>query len=118
MRKHNSALTNRAKELRKSMTAQERKLWNLFLKDYPKRFLRQKVIDRFIVDFYCASAKLVIELDGGQHFEEDTVAYDSERTTILEGFGLGVIRFTNFEVDTNFDTVCRRIHAEIVKRNY
>jgi very-short-patch-repair endonuclease len=112
-RKHNPDLTSRAKELRKSMTKQERKLWHLFLKDYPVRFLRQKVIDRFIVDFYCASAKLVVELDGGQRFEEDALVYDSERTAVLEKFGLMVMRFTNKDIDVDFKSVCEVIDKYI-----
>jgi len=115
-RKHNAALTPRAKELRKPMTQPERRLWHRFLKDYRVRFLRQKVIDRFIVDFYCASAKLVIELDGSQHFEENAVAYDSERTAILEGLGLKVIRFMNQEVELSFRAVCWKIENEVNQR--
>jgi very-short-patch-repair endonuclease len=98
------------------MTEQERKLWYLFMKDYPIRFQRQKVIDRFIVDFYCASAKLIIELDGSHHFKDHAVAYDNERTAVLEGFGLHVIRFTNSEVDWHFKTVCEKINSEIMQR--
>jgi len=114
--KHRPELTPRAKELRKSMTEQEKKLWHLFLKNYPVRFLRQKVIGGFIVDFYCASAKLVIELDGSQHSEEYTVAYDNERTIVLKGFGLDVTRFTNKEINCHFESVCEKIHNEVVKR--
>jgi very-short-patch-repair endonuclease len=98
------------------MTEQEKKLWYLFLKGYPIRFLRQKVMDRFIVDFYCASAKLVIELDGRQHCEEDAVIYDNERSAILEGLGLRVIRFANLAVDRHFEAVCKKIHAEVMSR--
>ena len=115
-KKHNPAITPQAKILRKSMTKQERKLWHLFLKNYPVRFLRQKVIDRFVVDFYCASAKLVIELDGSQHYEEDVIVQDSERTDVLKGFGLSVIRFANKEVDLNFNVVCEKISDEVTKR--
>ena len=115
-RKHNSELTPHAKELRKAMTEQERKLWYLFLKDCPVRFLRQKVIGQFIVDFYCASAKLVVELDGSQHFEEDAITYDNKRSVALEKFGLDVIRFSNFEVDRYFEAVCEKIYAEVMQR--
>ena len=69
-------LIPRAKELRRDMTPQERHLWYDFLKDYPVRFQRQKAIDSFIIDFYCASAKLMIELDGSQHFSAQGLAYD------------------------------------------
>ena len=116
-RKHNPVLTPRAKELRMAMTEQEMKLWYQFLRNYPVRFLRQKVINHFVVDFYCASAKLVIELDGRQHCENDAVVYDSERTAVLHGYGLTVIRFTNVDVDTQFQSVCDRIHDEVAKKS-
>jgi very-short-patch-repair endonuclease len=110
-RKHNKTLTPKAKALRKNMTPQERKLWYEFLRTYPVRFLRQKVIGRFVADFYCAKAKLVIELDGSQHYTED-VRYDEKRTKILEAYGLKVIRFYNGDVDRNFLGVCQIIDAE------
>ena len=115
-RKHNPALSPRARELRKPMTDQERKLWYLFLRGFPVRFLRQKVVDRFIVDFYCAKAKLVIELDGSQHFDDANITYDKDRTAILNGFGLDVIRFTNLEIDRQFDAVCEQIRIEVTRR--
>ena len=68
-RKHNPELTTNARALRKNMTKEEKHLWYDFLKTYPVRFLRQKVIDNYIVDFYCHSARLIIELDGSQHYE-------------------------------------------------
>ena len=86
--KHNSKLTKRAQELRKNATPQEQHLWYDFLHRYAPRFRRQVTIDRFIVDFYCASAKLVIELDGSQHYEQQDLDYDAERAAILSGFGL------------------------------
>ena len=98
------------------MTEQERKLWYLFLRDYPVRFLRQKVVDRFIVDFYCAAAKLVIELDGSQHFDESALIYDNQRTDILKRYGLDVIRFTNHDIDRKFTAVCGHIHDEVTRR--
>jgi len=112
--KHIPALTPRAQELRKTMTDQEKKLWYQFLKDYPIRFMKQKVIDRFIVDFYCASAKLVIELDGRQH--EDNLWYDNARTDILKKYELSVIRFTNDEIDKRFFSVCESINEEVTNR--
>lgn len=95
------------------MTPQERHLWYDFLRSYPTRFLRQKVIDRFIADFYCASARLVIELDGAQHFTKESLSYDAERTRALNALGLTVLRFTNREIDTAFDAVCARIDAAV-----
>lgn len=109
-------LIPRAKELRHPMTPQERRLWYCFLRDYPVKFYRQRTIDSFVVDFYCASAKLVIELDGSQHYTEDGKAYDEERTAILENkYGLKVYRFSNFDVNVNFQTVCEQIHYLVIR---
>ena len=109
-------LISRAKELRKNATKQENHLWYDFLRSYPVRFQRQKTIGSFIVDFYCHEAKLVIELDGSQHYHEQGQAYDEERTAILEGFGLSVIRFTNTEVDHAFTAVCDMIHNVVQQK--
>ncbi len=109
-------LISRAKELRKEMTPQERKLWYGFLNRYSARFQRQKTIDRFIVDFYCHQAKLVVEIDGAQHYTDEGTASDEERTAILEGYGLKVIRFTNREIDRRFYDVCQAIDNEVRKR--
>lgn len=91
------------------MTKEECHLWYDFLKDYPERFLRQKVIDNYIVDFYCHSARLVIELDGSQHYEEDVMLKDKIRTSKIEERGLSVIRIPNNEVTNNFGGVCQYI---------
>ena len=110
--KHNHALVSSAKELRKNMTKEERHLWYDFLKDYPARFQRQKILGKYIVDFYCAGAKLVIELDGSQHYEPEEMAKDEERTAFLEEYGLMVIRIPNNAVMQNFSGVCEHIdHA-------
>lgn len=108
-RKHNSALTHSAQSLRKNMTEDERKLWYDYLRLYPVRFLRQKVIDNYIVDFYCSRARLVIELDGSQHFREENIQRDSERTAHLNARGLKVVRIANNEVNVNFSGVCEYI---------
>ena len=92
---YKSTLISRAKELRKQATPQENHLWYDFLRSYPVRFQRQKTIDSFIADFYCHAAKLVIEIDGSQHYEQQGQAYDRERTAILEHYGLEVLRFSN-----------------------
>lgn len=110
---YNKKLIPRAKQLRKDMTKQERHLWYDFLSKYPVRFQRQKTISGFIVDFYCHSAKLVIELDGSQHYSEEGLAYDEERTKILNTYNLEVIRFSNRDVDTNFNGVCKTIDDKI-----
>ena len=83
-RKHNTDLTSNARTLRKNMTKEERHLWYDFLKNYPVRTLRQKVIDNYIVDFYCHSARLIIELDGSQHYEEKGLLKDKIRTKNLK----------------------------------
>ena len=105
-----------ARNLRKEMTPWERKLWYCFLKIYPIRFQRQKCIDHYIVDFYCFRAKLVIELDGGGHYEPQAQAKDSQRTKILENYGLKVIRFCNTDIDKHFYEVCTVIDNEVKAR--
>ena len=116
-RKHNAQLVPCAKELRKNMTKEERKLWYDFLHSYPVRFQRQKVLGNYIADFYCASAKLVIELDGSQHYEEEALMTDEARTAFLRGYGLDVIRIPNNEVIRNFQGVCEYID-ERVKQSF
>ena len=110
---HNKKLVSLAKQLRKEMTKEERHLWYDFLREYPVRFYRQKIIGDYIVDFYCAKAKLVIELDGSQHYETENIAKDSERTAFLENYGLKVMRFTNIEVNRNFQGVCEYIDMAV-----
>ena len=109
--KHNHKLTKNARMLRKNMTKEERHLWYDFLKTYPIRFLRQKVIDNYIVDFYCSSAGLVIELDGSQHYKEKELLRDIIRTECIEAYGLTVIRIPNNEITRNFKGVCEYIDA-------
>ena len=110
-RKHNEQLVPYAKELRKEMTKEERHLWYDFLRSYPIRFSRQKVLGKYIVDFYSAEAKLVIELDGSQHFEKENIERDKERTAFLKGYGLRVLRIPNSEINDNFHRVCEYIDA-------
>ena len=98
-----------ARNLRKSLTKQERHLWYDFLAKYEIRFQSQKMIDDFITDFYCHKAKLVIEIDGSQHYTDKGSKRDEFRTKILEGYDLSVIRFTNYQIDTNFQGVCEYI---------
>ncbi len=95
------------------MTKEERHLWYDFLKSYPVRFLRQKVIDNYIVDFYCHSARLIIELDGSQHYEEKGLLKDSIRTERMEQRNLTVVRVPNNEVNRDFEGVCRYIDHTI-----
>ena len=105
-----------AKQLRQNMTPWERKLWYCFLSSYPVRFQRQKCIDHYIVDFYCFRAKLVIELDGGGHYEPDAQRKDAARTRGLEKYGLKVLRVCNLDIDRNFEGVCTFIDLEVKKR--
>ena len=114
--KHNKQLVPLAKRLRKEMTKEERHLWYDFLRTYPVRFSRQKVLGKYIADFYSAEAKLVIELDGSQHYEEENAESDSQRTEFLEGYGLTVIRIPNNAVSQNFRGVCEYI-AEAVEQS-
>lgn len=114
--KHNKELVPLAKQLRKEMTKEERHLWYDFLRTYPVRFSRQKVLGKYIVDFYSAQAKLIIELDGSQHYEKDNAEKDAERTAFLKGYGLTIIRIPNNAVNNNFRGVCEYIDT-IVKQS-
>ena len=80
---HNKSLVKIGRILRKNMTKEERHLWYDFLREYSVRFIRQKIIGNYIVDFYCAKANLVIELDGSQHYDEIGINKDIERTKYL-----------------------------------
>ena len=114
--KQNKQLEPFAKKLRRDMTRQERRLWYDFLSAYRVKFVRQKVWFRYILDFYCAKAKLVVELDGSQHYDEENVRKDAERTAFLETCGLRVIRFPNNDVDDNFEGVCTEIDSAVKSR--
>ena len=104
-----------ARRLRREMTPHERKLWYLFLRKYPVKIYKQRIIGKYIVDFYCATAKLVIEIDGSQHYEPQSTAYDMERSMFLSTFGLEVLRFSNRDVDRDFRGVCEQIDITIQK---
>ena len=105
-----------ARRLRREMTPHERKLWYLFLRKYPVKIYEQRIIGRFIVDFYCASAKLVIEVDGSQHYEPQGIAYDEERSAFLSALALAVLRFSNRDIDRDFRGVCKQIDIAIQNR--
>lgn len=102
-----------AKELRKNMTPWERKLWYQFLREYPIRFQRQKSIGNYIADFYCAKAKLIIELDRSQHYQEQGIFHDDEKNRYYESLSLNVLHFSNLDVDKNFRSVCEIIHETV-----
>ena len=116
MKEYNKANIPLAKELRKNMTPWERKLWYDFLRSYPVRFQRQKAIGNYIVDFYCASTGLVIELDGSGHYDPEQKKADDIRTSALERMKLKVIRFSNLDIDRNFRGVCEYIDMEVLAR--
>ena len=109
--KANKELTSISKILRKQMTKEERHLWYDFLKDLPVTINRQKVIGKYVVDFYCASAKIVIELDGFQHYEEEAYQKDKERDGYLNSLGIKVLRYSNYDLNRRFEEVC----ADILK---
>ncbi|MCZ2207812.1 endonuclease domain-containing protein [Cylindrospermopsis raciborskii] len=114
---YNQKLVAKAKELRKKATIPEQKLWQEYLRFLKPRFLRQRPIDNFIVDFYCASCQLVIEIDGDSHFTQEGQKYDFERTKILEGYGLTVVRFTNDQVMNHFERVCAEIERSFFQKD-
>ena len=109
MKDYNRDNVTDARELRRNMTLWERKLWHVFLKQYPIRFQRQKLLGNYIADFYCAKAKLVVELDGGGHYTDSKQAVDMQRTKFLESTGLQVLRFCNLDIDRTFSGVCEMI---------
>ena len=113
---HNKKLTRVAQNLRRNMTKEERRLWYEYLHDYPHRFRRQVTCGRFILDFYCAAAKLAIELDGSQHSTPQGKNYDEERTAFLESQGIVVLRFSNTDVLVNLRGVCQMIDMVVSER--
>ena len=112
----NSNLLDFARELRRNMTPQERHLWYDFLRNYEVNVYKQRIINNYIADFYCHAARLVIELDGSQHYTPEGRSYDEARTDIIERYGIEVIRFANADVDDNFAGVCYVIDEKIKER--
>jgi very-short-patch-repair endonuclease len=115
--KDNAQLEN-ARRLRREMTPHERKLWYLFLRKYPVKVYKQRIIGRYIVDFYCYKASLVVELDGSQHCDCAGFRYDARRTAALEAKGLVVLRLSNLDVMNNFRGVCEMIDQTVKNRIY
>ena len=113
MKAYNKANIPLAKALRKNMTPWERKLWYDFLRSYPVRFQRQKAIGNYIADFYCAKAKLAIELDGGRHYTVEQMQKDKLRTEMLAAMNLTVVRICNLDIDRNFSGVCEYIDLTV-----
>lgn len=102
-------LLQNARTLRKNMTKEERKLWYDFLRNQKTHWYKQRIVGNYILDFYCASFKLAIELDGSQHFDDDALEYDNKRTEYLNKQGIKVVRFTNRDINNNFEGVCLMI---------
>lgn len=110
---YNARNVPNAHTLRQNATPQERHLWYDFLSSYPIRFQRQKPIDNYIVDFYCHKAKLVIEIDGSQHYTHTEITCDNVRTQQLQKYGITVIRVSNREINEDFQGVCQYIHRTV-----
>lgn len=106
---YNKNLRAKSRTLRKEMTPEEKQLWFHFLKNYPIRFNRQRPIGNYIVDFYSSKAKIAVEIDGCQHYEETNLIADAERTRFINSLGIDVIRFSNHDIKTNFEGVCLQI---------
>ena len=115
--KKNHKLTGNARTLRKQMTKEEAKLWYQFLRLYSPRFHRQYVIGNYIADFYCHQAKLVVELDGSQHYTPEEMEYDQKRTEYLQSQGLTVIRLSNLDVMRQFQSICEAIDLAVKQGN-
>ena len=105
-RKRNKDLVPFAKDLRNNMTKEEKHLWYDFLRNHEVRFSRQKILGRYIADFYSAEAQLIIELDGSQHYDKEEREYDADRSAFLEEYGLQVVRIDNRDINKNFEGVC------------
>ena len=112
-RPYNAKLSPRAQDLRKNATKQENRLWYEFLREFRPRFTRQRIVGNYILDFYCAKAKLAVELDGSQHYESAAVEYDRVRTEFLVSLGIQVIRFPNNDIDSCFEGVCTTIAGKV-----
>lgn len=109
----NPNLRNLSRNLRNNATKAERMLWFEFLRHYRPRWYRQRIVGNFILDFYCPQASLAIEVDGGQHYEDEIIKQDEQRTIILQSLWIKTVRFTNLDVLNNFDQVCLAIDEEV-----
>ena len=112
----NRNLKSNAQMLRKNLTKEEAHLWYQFLCRYPLRFRRQYVIGNYITDFYCHQAKMVVELDGSQHYSPEEIEYDQRRTNYLQSLGLCVLRFSNLDIMRRFRDVCEAIDRTAKER--
>ena len=112
----NNELLENAKCLRRNMTRQEKHLWYDFLRHYPVKIYKQRIIDNFIADFYCHKARLVIEIDGFQHYTNEGKLHDAARTQILEQYGISVLRFADSDIEQRFEGGCHLISKTIQER--
>ena len=112
----NEKMKNFAQQLRKNATKEENTLWYQYLRKYSVQFRRQCILGQYIVDFYCAKARLVVELDGSQHYDIHGMAYDAQRTQYLESLGLRILRFSNTDINRNLRGVCQQIDEEVQQR--
>ncbi len=113
IRTHNPALVENSRKLRREATDEENTLWYRFLRELPVRFWRQKIIGDYIVDFCCPKKRLVIELDGAQHYEDEAQREDRKRDGELNRLGYTVLRYSNHEIHRNFEAVCQDIWSHI-----
>lgn len=111
----NEKLKENSRKLRKDMTEEERKLWHCFLKTCEIKFYRQRVFENYIADFYCPSTHLIIEVDGSQHFEDEGAAKDEKRDAYFYNLGITVLRFSNLQINKEFQTVKDTIYTYINK---
>lgn len=118
MRYHTQQAKSYATELRRNMTAEERRLWYCFLRSYRPRFHRQMAIGTYIADFVCPSCRLIVELDGGQHYEAAGLEHDAARTAFLQSQGYRVVRFINSDVQRHFSSVCQAIDRAVHDERY
>ena len=114
--KHNSRLTSLAQNLRKNMTLEERTLWYQFLRTYRPQFRRQVTFGNYILDFYCAAAKIAVELDGSQHYEEDGLIKDAQRNAYFQQNGILILHFSNTDIKCNLRGVTEQIDLIVKER--
>ena len=112
---HNPVLKPYSQKLRKEMTKEERHLWYDYLKTLPVTINRQKVVGKYILDFYCAKTKTAIEIDGSQHFEKEGIEKDVERDAYLKEQGIKVLRYSNYDINRNFEAVCIDIREHLLR---
>jgi very-short-patch-repair endonuclease len=115
MIQYKNSLTLNAQNLRNNATKEENRLWYEYLHNYKFRFNRQKIIGCYIADFYCRKVKLIIEIDGSQHYDAKQEAYDTKRTEYFNNLGIKVIRFTNMDIMNNIEGVCEVIDLTVTE---